>query len=234
MRRKVFYKHRRGFTLIELLVVIAIIAILAALLLPVLSRAREAARSAICMSNLRQLGLAHLMYAQDYNDWVNANSGGSADSRWTRVLSIYGYVPEVPAITADVKPHILNCPSYFPKGYYYYFYTYGIRFSMSGRYDYRADYFRITQPIRDNTGRSSNTSSSEFIFIGDSIRTAYSPMSQYFRLTSTIYPTCGMVHTRHLGRANILFLDGHVESCGPSDLAKYGFDHYVDEDGNAH
>src|SRR3954454_14325368 len=55
----------KGFTLIELLVVIAIIAILAAILFPVFARAREAARSTSCASNLRQLGMAMTMYGQD-------------------------------------------------------------------------------------------------------------------------------------------------------------------------
>lgn len=57
-----------GFTLIELLVVIAIIAILAAILFPVFAKSREAARKAQCLSNMRQLALAHLMYAADYDD----------------------------------------------------------------------------------------------------------------------------------------------------------------------
>jgi prepilin-type N-terminal cleavage/methylation domain-containing protein/prepilin-type processing-associated H-X9-DG protein len=60
--------NRRGFTLIELLVVIAIIAILAAILFPVFSRARENARRTSCISNLKQMGVAHKMYLQDYDE----------------------------------------------------------------------------------------------------------------------------------------------------------------------
>jgi len=61
-------KHLFGFTLIELLVVIAIIAILAAILFPVFSRAREAARRSSCGSNLRQVQLAIGQYTQDYDE----------------------------------------------------------------------------------------------------------------------------------------------------------------------
>lgn len=62
-------KHeKRGFTLIELLVVIAVIAILAALLFPVFARVREKARQTTCLSNLRQIATAILMYASDYDD----------------------------------------------------------------------------------------------------------------------------------------------------------------------
>jgi prepilin-type N-terminal cleavage/methylation domain-containing protein/prepilin-type processing-associated H-X9-DG protein len=60
----------QAFTLIELLVVIAIIAILAAILFPVFSRAKSAAQAVTCMSNVRNLGLAHKMYMSDYDDRV--------------------------------------------------------------------------------------------------------------------------------------------------------------------
>ena len=61
-------QSRRGFTLIELLVVIAIIAILAAILFPVFARAREKARQTSCLSNVKQIALGFLMYAQDYDE----------------------------------------------------------------------------------------------------------------------------------------------------------------------
>jgi prepilin-type N-terminal cleavage/methylation domain-containing protein len=71
---------KKHFTLIELLVVIAIIAILAAMLLPALSAARERARSANCISQLKQVGLAQMMYAGDNKDHICAilrTNGGS-------------------------------------------------------------------------------------------------------------------------------------------------------------
>ncbi|MBW3635934.1 MAG: DUF1559 domain-containing protein [Armatimonadetes bacterium] len=63
-------RKANGFTLIELLVVIAIIAILAAILFPVFGRARENARRSSCSSNMKQIGLGYLQYAQDYDEKV--------------------------------------------------------------------------------------------------------------------------------------------------------------------
>ena len=67
--------NRRAFTLIELLVVIAIIAILAAILFPVFAQAKLAAKKAVSISNQKQLGLAMLMYANDYDDMYARQDG---------------------------------------------------------------------------------------------------------------------------------------------------------------
>ena len=70
-----FHRERRGFTLIELLVVIAIIAILAAILFPVFAKARDKARQTTCQNNLKQMGLAHKLYLDDYDGVFAPNVG---------------------------------------------------------------------------------------------------------------------------------------------------------------
>jgi prepilin-type N-terminal cleavage/methylation domain-containing protein len=85
-------RKSRAFTLIELLVVIAIIAILAAILFPVFARAREAARKATCLSNLKQIALAAIMYAQDYDEVLPIANNDGYDATSHPIDPANGYI----------------------------------------------------------------------------------------------------------------------------------------------
>ncbi len=90
---------RTAFTLIELLVVISIIALLIAILLPTLRTAREVAKSAACLSNQRQIGIALVTYSVDHRNVLvaanyRAQNGGGSDPRWAHLVSPYSSSPE--------------------------------------------------------------------------------------------------------------------------------------------
>jgi len=115
-------RRKFGFTLIELLVVIAIIAILAAILMPVFAQAREKARQASCQSNLKQLALAMLMYAQDYDEWyvpwnlrnfqtgVNVVDSNGVSISWDRLILPYTKNNQVLACPSDAFSSRPNLP----------------------------------------------------------------------------------------------------------------------------
>jgi len=76
--------RNNAFTLIELLVVIAIIAILAAILFPVFAQARNQARKTVCISNMKELGLAQMMYVQDYDEKFSFWGNGVTNDAWAQ------------------------------------------------------------------------------------------------------------------------------------------------------
>ena len=195
---------KRGFTLIELLIVIAIIAILAAILFPVFARARENARRSSCSSNLKQIGLAFLQYAQDYDEKftpqytegsgaagfvaVNVDSS-TADKGWAELLQPY-----------LKSRQIFQCPSESTLQ------------AAAGNNEY-TDYWYNLNLSRRN--QATIEYSSLCVLGGDGI----SDNSQYNMdgLESTAASAVGTGRARvghglrHLSGSNYAFADGHVK-----------------------
>ncbi|MPM46835.1 hypothetical protein SDC9_93542 [bioreactor metagenome] len=129
MKKQTMLRRNKRFTLIELLVVIAIIAILAAMLLPALSAARERAKVASCITKLKQIGLAQLMYAGDNQDWrpptvitpvattsyTSFGSSATSSTNGVQVMINMGYFgtekSKSATETADNFDRFLHCPS---------------------------------------------------------------------------------------------------------------------------
>ena len=103
--------RREAFTLIELLVVIAIIALLLSVLTPSLSKAKEQARAAMCLNNLRQIGLAANLYAEAYNNYIPRGSSWGAPLWFVQFLP---YVGEEKTETDYRNVKMYRCPS-FPR-----------------------------------------------------------------------------------------------------------------------
>ena len=162
---------RSGFTLIELLVVIAIIAILAAILFPVFAKAREKARQSSCLNNMKQIGLACMQYAQDYDERYPAGDsvawGDFVYPNYPRggyVDAIYPYVKNVQVFmcpsdsTRDCLAnanvggaHQFNSsvlPGSYPNQELSYMYNYYLTPNAASFYQYPAETAMVTEGIQ--------------------------------------------------------------------------------------
>ena len=211
--------------MIELLVVIAIIAILAAILFPVFARARENARRSSCSSNLKQIGLGILQYAQDYDEkYPCARIGGvTIPANGTSASFVAGGAPWQFVIQPYIKSYqLFACPSnannnrtlddtngLVPVSYL----CRGV-----GNIANAADWGGsgpMNRPGADGGGRSlaELNSSAQTILVGENAGPRTEPEFwgvNDFSPTDT--PSFGVRFTNHLSTSNYLFADGHVKS----------------------
>ncbi len=188
---------RRGFTLIELLVVIAIIAILAAILFPVFARAREKARQSSCTSNAKQIGLAVLMYAQDYDEVFPYERNGIDGLPWYRTgaVTFTTYANYQPLVYPYAKNgQAFMCPS-------------SRRTDLAERFCY--DYGM-------NSSLSTGTPPTTIAQVEYPSQTCMVGDTQYEWLDRA-----NRVYARHNHGAVLTFCDGHVKWMSGSDVAAH-------------
>jgi len=227
-------KNRRYFTLVELLVVIGIIVILAAILLPAISKGRDKAQAANCLSNLRQIGIADATYSADnaaFFPSATENTGTNRNKSYKVIGNLLGYLNEV---------KILDCPvnegsdsssekvtvngeslvvAYLANGYIY-------SIGSNGKYKKR---YTCTRPAM-------TVAFAEKIDEGKSAYFAFETQG-----TPKAKPTSAELEeyfnvTRHTGKtSNYLFVDGHSEVLSQDVFTGSDLQNYWSSDGkNGH
>jgi prepilin-type N-terminal cleavage/methylation domain-containing protein/prepilin-type processing-associated H-X9-DG protein len=189
-----------GFTLIELLVVIAIIAILAAILFPVFARARENARRASCSSNLKQLGLGILQYAQDYDEKYPMRFIDGAG--WNQTTQ--PYLKSAQVFVCPSNPNAIYTHSLAVNGYP------EVKRSYEGNLRIFGEPWAIG-PIALASVQAPATKimASEYLEYYGYMYPDWSDAGNQANIRNTGF-------AGHLGTWNLLFADGHVKAMRPS------------------
>jgi len=209
MRKGLKYSDPVGFTLIELLVVIAIIAILASMLLPALSTSKAKAKQTQCSNNLKQVGLATLMYAGDQREHVQIASPLDTKFSWGALLYSNQNVS---------APLVFRCPAYPPYTVYTNFYTFW--FCTYGVWSDPPD--TVTSGnLKQDIVLSAIQRSVDYLHLADTTsrgRQGWGAVQFYtFRTNAQME-----VHARHNGSAEGWFIDGHVEGAKRARLEQLG------------
>ncbi|HAH87187.1 MAG TPA: hypothetical protein DCL60_07430 [Armatimonadetes bacterium] len=188
------FKGKKGFTLIELLVVIAIIALLAAILFPVFAKAREKAKQSTCQSNLKQIGLAMIQYAQDYDDFLSPSRDYDGGIFWPDYIASY--------VQKKAVSKVFICPAGDPAKYKR---TWG----QTGTDNYfNYSYFNICDGSAINAYPPRRITQCVY---PDKHALVIDGKGIYFADIWNRANLLSKADTRHNDGANTLFVDGHVK-----------------------